>query len=58
MQGLPQYAEAFRRHAITPLDFPVLVERNGEVLDSELGVRARVCVGGGWALGIVLKRKR
>eukprot|EP00198_Chlamydomonas_reinhardtii_P006107 XP_001695443.1 predicted protein [Chlamydomonas reinhardtii] len=36
--GLPQYAEAFRRHAITPLDFPVLVERNGEVLDSELGI--------------------
>ncbi|GFR50892.1 hypothetical protein Agub_g13186, partial [Astrephomene gubernaculifera] len=36
--GLPQYSEAFRRHSITPLDFPVLVQHNGRVLEEELGV--------------------
>ncbi|KAG2492414.1 hypothetical protein HYH03_009357 [Edaphochlamys debaryana] len=36
--GLPQYAEAFRSHSITPLDFPVLVQGNGRVLEAELGI--------------------
>ncbi|KXZ44899.1 hypothetical protein GPECTOR_61g852 [Gonium pectorale] len=36
--GLPQYAEAFRNHSITALDFPMLIESDGRVLAEELGV--------------------
>lgn len=36
--GLSQYAEAFKVNAITPLDFPLLIQDNGHLLASELGV--------------------
>ncbi|EFJ40185.1 hypothetical protein VOLCADRAFT_120035, partial [Volvox carteri f. nagariensis] len=38
--GLPQYADAFRAHSITPLDFPMLVQENGKILEEELGVHS------------------
>lgn len=37
--GLPQYAEQFRHHAVTPLDFPILLADGGKVLAGELQVR-------------------
>ena len=64
--NLPQYAGAFRRNAITALDFPLLVADGGAALRSDLGVTSKlhqaqvcmcgwwgVCVGGGdtWWLG-------
>lgn len=36
--GLAQYAEAFRANAISPLDFPLLIQNGGALLAAELGV--------------------
>lgn len=36
--GLPQYAEQFRAHAVTPLDFPILIADGGRVLSTEFQV--------------------
>lgn len=36
--GLPQYAEAFRQHAVSALDFPTLLHDNARVLEEEFGV--------------------
>lgn len=40
--GLPQYALAFRRNAVTALDFPLLVDDGGATLRSDLGVTSRL----------------
>jgi hypothetical protein len=37
--SLPQYEAAFRGQGVTPLDFPLLVEGGGGLLELELGVR-------------------
>jgi hypothetical protein len=36
--SLPQYAPAFKQQGVTPLDFPLLVEDSGHLLEAELGV--------------------
>ena len=53
--NLPQYAGAFRRNAITALDFPLLVADGGAALRSDLGVtsklhQAQVCMCGWWGV--------
>lgn len=40
--GLPQYAAAFKRSAITALDFPLLVNDGGLTLAQDLGVTSRL----------------
>lgn len=44
--GLPQYAEAFKVHSVTPLDFPLLIHEGGRILQKELGVSRPVCCSG------------
>lgn len=39
--NLPQYAAAFKRNAITALDFPLLVA-DGATLQQELGVASKL----------------
>lgn len=41
--GLPQYAEAFKKNAITAADFPLLIENEGHVLEEELHVCRALC---------------
>ena len=36
--SLPQYAPPFKQKGVTPLDFPLLVENSGHLLEVELGV--------------------
>ena len=40
--GLPQYAPAFKRNAVTALDFPLLLGDGGATLASDLGVSSRL----------------
>ena len=40
--NLPQYAAAFKRNAITALDFPLLVADGGATLQQELGVASKL----------------
>lgn len=52
--GLPQYAPAFKRNAVTALDFPLLLSDGGATLASDLGVSSRLhqqqvrCDRGAW----------
>jgi hypothetical protein len=40
--NLPQYAAAFKRNAITALDFPLLVADGGAMLQQELGIASKL----------------
>ncbi|PRW56551.1 type III [Chlorella sorokiniana] len=40
--GLPQYAAAFKRNAVTALDFPLLLSDGGATLAADLGVTSRL----------------
>ena len=40
--GLPQYAPAFKRNAVTALDFPLLLSDGGATLAADLGVTSRL----------------
>lgn len=50
--GLPQYAEAFRQHAVSALDFPTLLHDNARVLEEEFGVRCTRSVLGCGGVGV------
>ena len=39
---LPQYAEVFRSNAIMGFDFHGLMEKNGELLRTELGIESKL----------------
>lgn len=40
--GLPQYAAAFKRNAVTALDFPLLAGDGGATLAADLGVASKL----------------
>ena len=54
--NLPQHAAAFKRNAITALDFPLLVADGGATLQQELGVASKLhreqvwLVARGWSM--------